>query len=134
MRPPAYRYPTDSCADHTIIDGEFCIDCGRSILDLADEEQNAGLQWKVIGAWLGLLGGGLAFGFGQMIMIAREGRSGPLLTPLRALAKPDPNDPEGVPVGVRIAYWCVRGGSLLFIACAFALVFLPVVKRRRYLG
>lgn len=131
---PIYRYAVERCDDHLVIDGEFCIQCGRSILDEAEEDASPELPWKVVGAWTGLILGGLAFGFGQTIMIAREGRAGPLFNSLRELAKPDPNDPEGVPVGVRIAYWCVRGGSLLFIACAFALIMLPVVKRRRYLG
>ena len=132
---PTHRGPVDSCVDHTITDGEYCIDCGWSLLDGGQEDDDDfDLKWRVVAAWAGLLVGGLAFGFGQLTMAAREGRAGPFSAALRKLATPDPNDPHQVPIGITLAYWGIRGGSLMAIGCIFLLLTLPVVKRRRYLG
>ena len=128
---PAHRYPVD-CHDHTIIDGEFCIDCGRSILDHHEADQLPNLKWQVGLAWAGLLIGAAACAFGQMVLAARLGK-GPLAARLYEVVKPDPKAPHEIPEILSYAYIGVRLGSVLLVGGLLALLLLPAVKRRRHL-
>ncbi|MGV3614602.1 MAG: hypothetical protein ACO1SV_04620 [Fimbriimonas sp.] len=128
---PAHRYAVD-CHDHTIVDGEFCIDCGTSILDVHEDEQMPHLRWQVGLAWAEVLVGAAACAFGQMVLAGRLGK-GPLAARLYETVKPNPKAPQEVPEILSYAYLGVRLGSLLLIACVLALLFLPAAKRRRSL-
>jgi|GEM_PF-6630680 len=113
VRPPALRTSVD-CPDHEIADGEYCINCGRSILDQAIEESEPDLGLKVAAAWAGLVGGSVLAGVGQMIMMAN---------------RPKSLDEEGAAI-LGPAAWMVRFGILFAILGFGALIALPSIRRR----
>lgn len=111
------------CQDHLYADGEFCTTCGGSMLDGPDDDYDPNLRWKILGAWAGLIGGGGSVGLGLTLAMRYQifsvGRGED------AIPRDDPR--------VVTAYWLVRGGALLLVASVVALLFLPALKRRRYL-
>lgn len=122
---PAHRRAVGACDDHTIIDGEYCIDCGRSFLDHGGDEVDEELRWKVVGGWVALVGGGIMVGIGQIYM--RQAMA-------IAIAKSTAVSPEKEQQVSNIAYFCIRGGALLMVIGIVALLLLPAIKRRRFLA
>lgn len=114
-----------ACNDHTIVDGEFCIDCGRSFLDHGGDEVDDELRWKVIGGWAGLIGGGIMIGIGQVYM--RQSMA-------MAIAKTASVDPTREEQVTNLSYWLIRGGAILMVVGIVSLLLLPAIKRRRFLA
>jgi hypothetical protein len=121
---PAQRRPVDACHDHTIVDGEYCIDCGRSFLDHGGDEVDEDLRWKVIGGWAALVGGSIMIGVGQVYMRQVMAMS---------IGKSAITDPVKQEQANNLAYWLIRGGGLLLVVGIVSLLLLPAVKRRRFL-
>lgn len=113
-RPPAARVRVEE-DEHEAPNGEFCVRCGVSILDVNSDEDDDENRLRIYGGWAALLVGGISLCISNIIRPPIPRRGDP----------PAPNDI------VRIAYMASRYGSYLLALGVVLLLITPAIRRRR---
>ena len=111
-RPPMARTPV-AVDEHEIVEGEFCVRCGRSVLEIEedpDEDQNRLYAWA---GWTLLIAGGASLAFSQF-------------------SRPTGGIKTGQePSTYELAYMASRFGAYAFAAGVILLLVTPNLRKRR---
>jgi hypothetical protein len=101
--------------EHEAPNGEFCVRCGVSILDVnspGDDDEN---RLRIYGGWAALIVGGISLCVSNVIRPP-------------VIHKGDPASASG---GVQVAYTAARYGSYLLALGVILLLITPAIRRRR---
>jgi len=113
-RPPTARVRIVE-DEHEAPNGEFCVRCGVSILDVNSPEDDDENRLRIYGGWAALIVGGISLCVSNVIRPP-------------VVHKGDPAPPSGV---VQVAYMAARYGSYLLALGVILLLITPAIRRRR---
>jgi len=101
--------------EHDAPNGEFCVRCGISIIDVNSPDDDDENQLRIYGGWAALIIGGISLCVSNLIRPAVRHRGDP----------PAPTD------FAQIAYMAARYGSYLLALGVILLLITPAIRRRR---